>query len=136
MEKITLQGKVIERGQVITSPANPNWKKQEFVLYIENTENPKWSEYYKIGGTSQRADLVANIRVGFEVSCTVFPSGKKIITKAGKTMYITEMNLLDMEIIKDTNEEGTPAPPVMSESMVADNPFGNTTEDNDTGLPF
>lgn len=123
-----------------TQQITDKFKKREFVLFVENTNNPLYSDYIKFEAVQDKCDDLDSLKQGMHVDVKFFISGRKVEKEGKDTMYFTSLKIADFaiqqgekssnnnvgaEVTNDVPQE----PPQMSEDK-----FDNGGEEDD--LPF
>lgn len=123
-----------------TQQITDKFKKREFVLFVENTNKPEYSDYIKFEAIQDKCDDLDSLKPGMEVDVKFFIGGRKVEKEGKDTMYFTSLKIADFsihqgykpqdknvgaEVTNDVPQE----PPQMSEDK-----FDNGGEEDD--LPF
>ena len=132
--KVDFRGTVLGVRPIAEIPTKSGniFRKLEFVLEIENVQNPQYSDYYQIEVHGDAIEqLGSKFKKGDEVNVSCYLSGRKY-EKNNKVYYFTTFKAFDIEVVGQTPTVRTP---VIKNAPVA--PVANDVGDvGDDDLPF
>ncbi len=119
-----IEGKLFVKGAV--QEVSASFKKQEFVIEVENERNPDWNDFVKFQMTQDRCGMVDAMEIGEQIKVSFNIRGRKW-EKDGQVSYFTNLEAWRVEKLTASANPSQPSAPVPS---VNDMP-----EENDD-LPF
>lgn len=134
-----IKGIVYKIGE--TQDISAKFKKRELVVHVPNGTNPKWDNYYLIEATQDKVGDLDGIKVGENVTVSVFLNGNKW-EKDGVERFFNSIRLGSISI--DVSDKGpSNAGNITHDSVNANGnvPSNNSnyqpqTEGEDDDLPF
>ena len=132
--KVDFRGTVLGVRPIAEIPTKSGniFRKLEFVLEIENVQNPQYSDYYQIEVHGDAIEhLGSKFKKGDEVNVSCYLSGRKY-EKNNKVYYFTTFKAVDIEVVGQTPTGRTPVTKTAPVAPVAPD-FGDAGNDD---LPF
>lgn len=131
-----LKGKLHEKSDTVQ--VSEKFKKREFVLFVPNEQNEKYSDLIKFELALDGCTLLDKVNVGDELSVKFVVNGRKW-EKDGKVNYFNSLKCLGMDVTDKTGKTMT----VTNEMANVGVPSGGQQQyasapptDDDDPLPF
>lgn len=107
-----LEGKLLLKNDI--QEVSASFKKQEFVVEVENERNPDWNDFVKFQLTQDRCGLVQDIVAGDRVKVNFNIKGRKW-EKDGQVNFFTNLEAWKVDKLGDNSTPASAPAPAMSD---------------------
>lgn len=120
-----IEGKLFNKSAV--QEVSASFKKQEFVIEVENERNPDWNDFVKFQLTQDRCGLVEAMEIGESIKVSFNIRGRKW-EKDGQVSYFTNLEAWRVEkLVAGAQNVAAPSASV---------PSANDMPEENDDLPF